>query len=213
MSLVTVTIGASTFVRRAPRIAFDKRLHRLPSFSGDDPSRLRGARAPAAEPVGEGGRGGGVRGACGPSSPARSPAKAVLATADEGVAARLVGVDTGAMTTPTFAVSAAIGALAGVLATPIMQTGCDLGVALAREGFAAAMLAGMGAPLRALVGGGAQDGADGRLRLLDLRGRRRRRHPRGAVPRAAGPLGGPFDGPGPRRGPRPRPASSSSSPS
>jgi branched-chain amino acid transport system permease protein len=57
------------------------------------------------------------------------------------------------MMTLSFAVSAAIGALAGVLVTPITLTSYDLGVAIGLKGFAAAMLGGMGVPVGALAGG------------------------------------------------------------
>jgi branched-chain amino acid transport system permease protein len=57
------------------------------------------------------------------------------------------------MMTLSFALSAAIGALAGILVTPISLTSYDLGVAYALKGFAAAMLGGMGSPFGALVGG------------------------------------------------------------
>ena len=52
-----------------------------------------------------------------------------------------------------FALSAAIGALAGVLATPITLTAYSVGIGFALKGFAAAMLGGMGNPKGALVGG------------------------------------------------------------
>ena len=55
--------------------------------------------------------------------------------------------------TLSFAVSAAIGALAGVLVTPITLTSFDIGMTMALKGFAAAMLGGMGNPKGALVGG------------------------------------------------------------
>src|SRR5690625_1845942 len=55
--------------------------------------------------------------------------------------------------TLSFAVSAAIGALAGVLVTPITLTSFDIGMTMALKGFAAAMLGGMGNPKGAWVGG------------------------------------------------------------
>ena len=55
--------------------------------------------------------------------------------------------------TLSFALSAAIGALAGVLVTPITNISYDVGIAYALKGFAAAMLGGMGNPIGALVGG------------------------------------------------------------
>ena len=55
--------------------------------------------------------------------------------------------------TLSFAMSAGIGALAGVLVTPITMTSYDVGLAFALKGFAAAMLGGMGNPKGALAGG------------------------------------------------------------
>ena len=53
----------------------------------------------------------------------------------------------------SFALSAAIGAIGGILVTPITLTNYDVGTLLALKGFAAAMLGGMGNPLGAVVGG------------------------------------------------------------
>jgi len=64
-----------------------------------------------------------------------------------------VGVNTNFVMTLSFALSAAIGAFAGVLVTPITLTSYDVGIALALKGFAAAVLGGMGNPFGALVGG------------------------------------------------------------
>ena len=47
----------------------------------------------------------------------------------------------------------AIGAVAGILVTPITLTSYDVGTMLALKGFAAAMLGGMGNPIGAVVGG------------------------------------------------------------
>jgi branched-chain amino acid transport system permease protein len=152
VSLIVITIGASIFLRGAAQLVFDKQLHRFPGFSGDDPINIFGATIL-------------------PQSLwviavavtifvllklffARTlTGKAVLATADNRIAASLVGINPNTMMTLSFAVSAAIGALAGVLATPITLTSYDLGVAIGLKGFAAAMLGGMGIPIGALVGG------------------------------------------------------------
>jgi branched-chain amino acid transport system permease protein len=79
--------------------------------------------------------------------------KAVIATAANRLAARLIGVDTRRIVDFSFAVSAAIGAIAGILITPITLTSYDVGTLLALKGFAAAMLGGIGSPLGAVVGG------------------------------------------------------------
>ena len=79
--------------------------------------------------------------------------KAVLATAANRLAARLTGIDTRRIVDLSFAVSAAIGAIAGILITPIALTSYDVGTLLALKGFAAAMLGGIGSALGAVVGG------------------------------------------------------------
>ncbi len=53
----------------------------------------------------------------------------------------------------SFAVSAAIGAVAGILVTPITLTSYDVGTLLALKGFAAAMLGGIGSAPGAVLGG------------------------------------------------------------
>ncbi|MGX1785586.1 branched-chain amino acid ABC transporter permease [Bosea sp. NPDC055332] len=151
-SLIIITIGASIFLRGSAQLVFDKQLHRFPSFSGDDPLRVFGATIlPQGLWV--------IAGAVTIFLAlwlffARTlTGKAVLATANNRIAASLVGINPNHMMTLSFAVSAAIGALAGVLVTPITLTSYDLGVAMALKGFAAAMLGGMGVPAGALVGG------------------------------------------------------------
>ncbi len=79
--------------------------------------------------------------------------KAVLATAANRLAARLVGINTTTIMALAFGGSAAIGAIAGILVTPITLTSYDVGTLLALKGFAAAMLGGMGNPLGAVAGG------------------------------------------------------------
>ena len=115
----------------------------------------------------------------------------MLATAANRLAARLVGINTGRDRRPRFAVSAAIGAIGGMLMTPITLTSYDVGTLLALKGFAAAMLGGMGNPLGAVVGGlivGLLEAFGAGYRLVGLQGRDRLPgHPRRAVRHAAWP--------------------------
>jgi branched-chain amino acid transport system permease protein len=53
----------------------------------------------------------------------------------------------------SFALSAALGALAGVLITPTQYTAFNVGVPYAISGFIAAIVGGFGRPLGALAGG------------------------------------------------------------
>ncbi len=152
VSLIIITIGASIFIQGVAQVVFGKELHRLPSFSGDDPIRILEATIlPQSFWV----IGGAMvvfvglwlfftRTLLG---------RAVLATSNNRVAAQLVGINTGFVMTLSFGLSAGIGALAGVLITPITLTSYQVGIALALKGFAGAMLGGMGNPKGALIGG------------------------------------------------------------
>lgn len=152
VTLIIITIGASIFLRGLAQIVFDKRFHQLPAFSGNDPILLAGA---AILPQSFWVLGGALAVFVGLYLFFERTllGKAVLATAANRLAARLVGVDTSFVLALSFGLSAAIGALGGILITPITLTSFDVGTLLALKGFAAAMLGGMGSPLGAVVGG------------------------------------------------------------
>jgi branched-chain amino acid transport system permease protein len=152
VSLIIITIGASILMRGIASIVFDKNFHSLKPFAGDKPLIVGGAALLPQSIIVLLGAGAIVlvlwlfitRTLTG---------KAILATAANRLAARLVGINTGAVVALSFAVSAAIGAVGGVLAAPITLTSYDAGTLLALKGIAAAMLGGMGNPLGAVVGG------------------------------------------------------------
>ncbi|ALV30531.1 branched-chain amino acid ABC transporter permease [Pannonibacter sp. Q-1] len=152
VSLVIITIGASIFIRGAAQLIFGKQIHSFPAFSGDAPFHIGGATIlPQSLWV----IGGAVAVFIGLwlFFTRTLLGRAVLATSNNPLAAQLVGINTGFVMTLSFALSAGIGALAGVLVTPITLTSYDVGLGLALKGFAAAMLGGMGNPKGALVGG------------------------------------------------------------
>jgi branched-chain amino acid transport system permease protein len=152
VALIMITIGASIFLRGAAQIVFDKRFHSLPHIFGSDPIHLGGAAIMPQSLVVLAGAAGIVallwlfvdRTLLG---------KALIATAANRLAARLVGIDTRRIVGLSFAVSAAIGAVAGILVTPITLTSYDVGTLLALKGFAAAMLGGIGSAAGAVLGG------------------------------------------------------------
>lgn len=152
VTLIIITIGASIFLRGIAQIVFDKRYHALPHWFGQKPLSLGGATILPQSLVVLAGAlvivvllyGFFERTLFG---------KAILATAANRLAARLVGINTDAVVGFSFAVSAAIGAIAGILVAPITLTSYDVGTLLALKGFAAAMFGGMGNPLGAVVGG------------------------------------------------------------
>jgi branched-chain amino acid transport system permease protein len=152
VALIIITIGASIFLRGAAQVVFDKRFHSLPPWFGSEPIRVGGAAIlPQSLVV--------LAGAVvivvllGAFIERTLLGKSIVATAANQLAARLVGIDTRRVVGLSFAISAAIGALAGILITPITLTSYDVGTLLALKGFAAAMLGGIGSAVGAVTGG------------------------------------------------------------
>jgi branched-chain amino acid transport system permease protein len=150
--LIIITIGASIFLRGVAQVVFDKRFHSLPPWFGADPIRVGGAAIlPQSLVV--------LAGAVvivvllWAFIDRTLFGKAIVATAANRLAARLVGINTRRIVGVSFATSAAIGAVAGILITPITLTSYDVGTLLALKGFAAAMLGGIGSAVGAVVGG------------------------------------------------------------
>lgn len=152
VTLIIITIGASIFLRGVAQIVFGKEFHRLPGFSGDDPIQVLGA---ALLPQSLWVLGGSLatvaalylffnRSIWG---------KAVIATSVNRLAAHLVGINVDVVLLLSFALAAAVGALGGILVTPITLTSYDAGTMLALKGFAAAILGGFGSPFGAVLGG------------------------------------------------------------
>ncbi len=150
--LIMITIGASIFLQGVAQQVFDKRFHSLPPFVSGEPLRLAGAAilpqsvlvlvSAATIVVG-----------LWLFIDRTLLGKALIATAANRLAAQLIGIDTRKLIDFSFALSAAIGAVAGILITPITLTSYDAGTVLALKGFAAAMLGGMGSAVGAVVGG------------------------------------------------------------
>ena len=152
VTLIIITIGASILIRGLAQIVFDKQFHRFPSFSGEDPISVLGASIlPQSLWVLVGAAV--IVAALWLFMERTLLGKAVRATAANRLAARLVGIDTALVLALAFGVSGAIGALAGILVTPITLTSVTVGTLLALKGFAAAMLGGIGNPVGAVAGG------------------------------------------------------------
>jgi branched-chain amino acid transport system permease protein len=79
--------------------------------------------------------------------------KAMRATSVNRKAAALAGIDTDRMIMYSFGLAGALGALAGVLITPITSLSYGIGVLIGLKGFAAAVLGGYGSFLGAVAGG------------------------------------------------------------
>jgi branched-chain amino acid transport system permease protein len=152
VTLIIITIGVSLFLRGLAQLVWDKRVHALPAFSGDAPLQLFGATLLPQSLW--------VLGGTALAVAALSwffgrtlQGKAMLATSYNPLAARLVGINTRHVLWASFGLAALLGALGGVLTTPITFTAYDSGVMLGLKGFAAAMLGGLGSFSGAVLGG------------------------------------------------------------
>jgi branched-chain amino acid transport system permease protein len=152
LTLIIATIAASILIKGAAMFIWGKDPYDLPAFSGRDPITVFGA---VIQPqylwvigflvvivivlsiffdrtiVG----------------------KAMSACADNPNAASLVGINVKQMILLSFALSAAIGAVAGITVTPISLMEYDRGAMLAVKGFGAAILGGLGSFPGAILGG------------------------------------------------------------
>jgi branched-chain amino acid transport system permease protein len=152
VTLIIITIGASLVIRGLVQVWLGKATHSLPAFSGDTPIEVLGATL-MPQSLWVLGVTGLVVAALWYFFNRTLGGKAMLATAYNGLAAELVGINTSRVLFVSFALSAALGALGGILVTPITLTSYDVGIMLGLKGFVAAVVGGLGNGLGAVVGG------------------------------------------------------------
>jgi branched-chain amino acid transport system permease protein len=152
VTLIIITIGASIFLRGLAMVVWDKRLHALRPFTGETPIAIAGAAILPQSLW--------VLGVTFAIVLALSwffgrtlLGKAMLATSHNRLAAQLVGINVRMVLFVSFGLSAALGAVAGILIAPITLTSYDVGVMLGLKGFAAAILGGLGSGVGAVIGG------------------------------------------------------------
>ena len=152
VTLIIITIGASIFLRGLAMLVWDKNLHALKPFTGDAPIAVAGATILPQSLW--------VLGVTLAIVLALSwffgrtlLGKAMLATSHNRLAAQLVGINVRMVLFVSFGLSAALGAIAGILVAPITLTSYDVGVMLGLKGFAAAILGGLGSGAGAVIGG------------------------------------------------------------
>lgn len=152
LAMVIATIGASFFIRGAAMFIWGKNPFDLPPFSGRNPISLLGA---VVQPQGLW-----VIGFLAVIVIVLTLffdrtilGKALRACAVNPRASSLVGINVKHMVLVSFALSAAIGALGGIVITPISLMEYDRGAMLAVKGFAACVLGGIGSFPGAVTGG------------------------------------------------------------
>jgi len=152
VGLIIITIGAAIFLRGLAQLLWGKSFHTLPAFSGDQPIHVAGATILPQNLW--------VLGSAliivlllWVFFTRTRFGKGMLATSHNRLAAMLVGVDTGRVMVMSFVLSGALGAVAGVLITPVAFTNSEVGIMLGLKGFSAAILGGLGSGLGAVAGG------------------------------------------------------------
>ena len=152
VTLIIITIGASLVIRGLVQVWLGKNTHSLPPFSGDTPIEILGATL-LPQSLWVFGVTALVVVALWYFFNRTLTGKAMLATSVNRLAAELVGINTSWVLFMSFAMSAALGALGGILVTPITLTSYDVGIMLGLKGFVAAVVGGLGNGLGAVVGG------------------------------------------------------------
>lgn len=152
LTLVMITIGASISFRGAAMLVWGKSSRILPPIGGDAPLFfLEAAIMPqtlwilAVSLM--------VLGLLYVFFHRTLLGKAMRAAADNPFGAALIGISVRRLVALAFALSGALGALAGILITPITSMSYEGGLMLGLKGFAGAILGGYGSTVGAVAGG------------------------------------------------------------
>ncbi len=152
MTLIMITIGGSIVFKGATLLLLGKDSVRVPSFSGEAPIQLGPATIPQQ----------GLWVIAIAAAVVLSlevffrrtlAGKAMRAAASNRYAASLMGIDVRRIVLLSFALSAALGAVAGAIIAPITLAAFDRGTMLGLKGFSAAVVGGLGSGLGGIVGG------------------------------------------------------------
>jgi branched-chain amino acid transport system permease protein len=150
--LVIITIGGSILIRGIAMLIWGKDTHSLPMFTGSEPITIGGAtllpqhlwifgitlfiiivnRFFFYHTV---------------------SGKAMRACSHNRRAASLVGIDVKRMVLFAFAISSAMGSVAGIISAPLTMTSYDVGIMLGLKGFCAAIIGGMSSGIATVFGG------------------------------------------------------------
>lgn len=152
ITLIIITIAASILLKGGAMFAWGKQTYTLPPFSSNQPIFIGGASL-IPQTIW-------ILGIMAASMAALAfffsftmTGKAMRACAVNKLAASLVGINVKLMVLLSFALSAAIGAVAGIIITPVALMDYERGTMLAVKGFAAAVLGGLGSNVGAVTAG------------------------------------------------------------
>jgi branched-chain amino acid transport system permease protein len=152
LNLIIVTIGASILIKGGVMVSLGKNAAGLPAFTGERPFQILGATfVPQALWIV--GVAGAIVLALHLFFDRTLLGRAMRAVASDREAARLMGIDVGRIVRLSFALSAAVGAIGGLIVTPVTLTIYDAGTMLGLKGFAAAVAGGLGNTFGGIAGG------------------------------------------------------------
>ena len=154
LHMIIITIGLSIVLQEVALHLWDEKVRSLPYFTGNEVSSLHWLGAAISPQVLW------VLGTVGVTVGLLHvflrytlPGRAMRACSSNPEAAMLAGINIRNMRTVSFGLSAALGALAGCVISPITMSHYEMGGPLAIKGFAAAILGGLGNPMAAVLGG------------------------------------------------------------
>lgn len=152
LSLVIITIGGSILIRGIAMLVWGKDTHAVPAFSGSEPLSIGSATILPQHLW--------IIGLTAIAIVLNKlffqysiTGKAMRACAANRRAAGLVGIDVRRMVLFSFAISAALGSLAGIIVAPLTMTSYDVGVMLGLKGFCAAIIGGLSGGMGTVLGG------------------------------------------------------------
>lgn len=152
ITLIIITVAASILFKGGAMFAWGKHTFSLPPFSGEKPISVLGATILPQTLW--------ILGIMGATVALlifffgfTLTGKAMKACAANRTAASLVGINVKTMVLLSFALSAGIGATAGIIITPMALMNYDRGTMLAVKGFSVAVLGGLGSNVGAVVAG------------------------------------------------------------
>ncbi len=152
VTLIIITIGASIFLRGAAQLLWGRNYHSLPPLTGDQPIDIAGAAVTPQNMWIVGVTLAIILGLHWFFNRTMT-GRAVRAAAYNPLAAQLAGINNRLVLLLSFALAAGLGAVAGILITPIALTYPSVGIMLGLKGFCAAILGGLGNPFGAILGG------------------------------------------------------------
>ncbi len=152
LTLIIITIGGSILIRGLTMMIGGKDTHSIPAFSGSEPIFIGTATilpqhlwifALTALAISLNKL----------FFQYTITGKAMRACAVNRRAAGLVGIDVRKMVLYSFAISAALGSLAGIIVAPLTMTSYDVGIMLGLKGFCAAIIGGLSGGIATVLGG------------------------------------------------------------